>query len=135
MQSINGNFFLQVKEKFSRRGDLLDFLLTNSEKRVGNTLVKGSLCGSNHEIMEFRILKAGRRVKSKLTTLDFWRADFGLCKDLLGRIPWTKSLEGRGAHKTWLIFKDHLLQAQRSIIHPNNDKVRQKCPKAYMDEK
>jgi len=37
---------------------------------------------------------------------------FGLFRDLLGRVPWYKALEGRGAQESWLKFKNHLLQAQ-----------------------
>jgi len=93
-----------------RRGAMLDLVLTNKEGLVGNVKVKGSLGCSDHRMVEFKILRAVRRVHSKLATLDFRRAD-GL-KDLLGRIPWDKALEGRGAQERWLIFKDHLLQAQ-----------------------
>ncbi|KFW61557.1 hypothetical protein AS28_01374, partial [Pygoscelis adeliae] len=53
---------------------------------------------------------------SKLATLDFRRADFGLFRHLLGRVPWDKALEGRGAQESWVIFKDHLLQAQERCI-------------------
>ncbi|GAB0190300.1 mitochondrial enolase superfamily member 1 [Grus japonensis] len=67
-------------------------------------------------MVEFKILRAARRAHSKLTTLDFRRADFGLFRDLLGRIPWDKVLEGRGAQDSWLIFKGHLLQAQERCI-------------------
>ena len=74
--------------------------------------VKGSLGCSDHEMVEFKILRAARRVHSKLATLDFRRADFGLLRDLLGRIPWYKALEGRGAQESWSGFKYHLLQAQ-----------------------
>jgi len=70
-------------------------------------------------MVEFRILKAGRRVKSKLTTLDFRRADFGLFKDLLGRVPGDKVLDGNEAQESWSLFKDHLLQAQEL---ENNDR-------------
>ncbi|KFV01109.1 hypothetical protein N340_07767, partial [Tauraco erythrolophus] len=49
-------------------------------------------------------------------TLDFRRADFGLLRDLLGGVQWDKALEGRGAQESWLIFKDHLLQAQEGCI-------------------
>ena len=58
--------------------------------------------------MVIRILRAGRRVKSKLTTLDFRRVDFSLFKDLLGRLLWDKTLEQKGAQESWLIFEDHL---------------------------
>ncbi|KAK4831507.1 hypothetical protein QYF61_018091 [Mycteria americana] len=46
----------------------------------------------------------------------FSRADFGLFRDLLDRVPQDKALDGRGAQESWLIFKDHLLQAQERCI-------------------
>jgi len=54
---------------------------------------------------------------------DFWnnfgRANFALFKDLLGRVLWDEALEGRGAQKNWLVFTDHLLQAQEPSIPMN----------------
>ena len=44
------------------------------------------------------------------------RADFELFRKLLGRVAWEKALEGRGAQESWLVFKDHLLQAQKQCI-------------------
>jgi len=79
---------------------------------VGNVKVKGSLGCSDHEMVEFKILRAARRVRSKLAALNIKTADFGLLRNLLGRIPWDKALEGRGAQENWSIFKDYLLQAQ-----------------------
>jgi len=66
--------------------------------------------------VEFKTLRAARRVRSKLTTLDFRRADLSLLRDLLDRISWDKALEGRGAQDSWSVFKDHLLQAQERCI-------------------
>ncbi|GAB0208721.1 hypothetical protein GRJ2_003337800 [Grus japonensis] len=106
----------QVIEEPTRRGAMLDLVLTNKEGLVGDVKLKGSLGCSDHEMVEFRILRTARRAHSKLTTLDFRRADFGLFRDLLGRIPWDKALEGRGAQDSWLIFKGHLLQAQERCI-------------------
>ena len=71
-----------------RRGAMLDLVLTKKEGLVGNVKLKGSLGCSDHEMVGFRILRAARRVHSKLTTLDFRRAHFGLFRDLLGRVPW-----------------------------------------------
>lgn len=65
---------------------------------------------------EFKMLKAVRRVHSKLVTLDFRRANFGLSSNLLDRIAWNKALEGRGAQANWLIFGDHLHQVQEWCI-------------------
>ncbi|KFQ42374.1 hypothetical protein N333_07813, partial [Nestor notabilis] len=48
--------------------------------------------------------------------LDFKRADFGLFRNLLSKVPWDIVLEGRGAQDCWLIFKDHLLKAQEHCI-------------------
>lgn len=57
-----------------------------------------------------RFLRAERRVKSKLITMDFRWADFGSFKDLLGRVLWDKALEGRGTQENQLLFNDHLIQ-------------------------
>ncbi|GAB0182026.1 hypothetical protein GRJ2_000667900 [Grus japonensis] len=116
LECIDDNFLLQVTEEPTRRGAMLDLVLINKEGLVGNAKLKGSLSCSDHEMVEFQILRAVRRAHSKLTTLDFGRADFGLFRDLLGRIPWDKAVEARGAQESWLVFKDHLLRAQERCI-------------------
>ncbi|GAB0204478.1 hypothetical protein GRJ2_002913400 [Grus japonensis] len=87
LECVDDNFLLQVTEEPTRRGAMLDLVLTNKEGLVGNVKLKGSLGCSDHEMVAFKILRARRRVYSKLTTLDFRRAAFGLFRDLLGRIP------------------------------------------------
>ncbi|GAB0190424.1 hypothetical protein GRJ2_001507700 [Grus japonensis] len=134
LECVDDNFLLQVIEEPTRRSAMLDLIFTNKEGLVGDIKLKGSLGYSDHEMvefrilraarracsklttLEFRILRAARRACSKLTTLDFRRADFCLFRDLLGRIPWDKALEGTGAQDGWLIFKGHLLQAQERCI-------------------
>ncbi|GAB0187094.1 hypothetical protein GRJ2_001174700 [Grus japonensis] len=97
LECIDDNFLLQVIQEPTRRGAMLDLVLINKEGLVGNAKLKGSLVCSDHEMVQFGILRAARREHSKLITLDFRRADFGLFRDLLGRVPWDKALEGRGA--------------------------------------
>ncbi|GAB0175611.1 nucleoside diphosphate kinase 6 [Grus japonensis] len=70
-----------------RRGATLDLVLTNKERLVKNMNLKGSLGCNDHEMVEFKILRVVRKAHSKLATLDFRRADFGLFRDLLGRVP------------------------------------------------
>jgi len=95
-----------------RRGAMLDLVVTNKQGLVGNVKLKGSLGCSDHQIVDFKILRTARRAHIKLTTQDFRAADFGLFRDLLGRVSWDKALEGRGAQENWLIFNDHLFEAQ-----------------------
>lgn len=64
--------------------------------RIGAMMkIKCSLGCSDHETMEFKIVRGARRMHSKLTALDFGRADFGLFNDLLDTVPCDKALEGR----------------------------------------
>ena len=93
------NFLLQVTEDPTRRGAMLDLVLTDKEGLVGNVRLKGSLGCSDREMMEFKVLRAARKVHSKLTALDFRKADVGLFRDPLGKVPWGKALEGRGPKK------------------------------------
>lgn len=45
-------------------------------------------------MVELKILRAARRIHSKLTVLGFQREDFGFSRNLLDRVPWDKVLEG-----------------------------------------
>ncbi|PKU27650.1 glycerol kinase [Limosa lapponica baueri] len=126
LECVDDNFLLQMVEEPMRKGAMLDLVLTNKEGLVGNVKLKGILGCSDHEMVEFKILRAARRVRSKLTTLEFRRADFGLLRDLIGRVPWEKVLKGRGAQGNWLVFKDHLLQAQERYI-PKKKKSEKKA--------
>lgn len=105
-----------MTEEPTRRGVLLDFMLTNNEGLVGNVKVKGSLGHGDHEIVKFSVLMTRRRMNGKLTTWDFRRADICLFKDPLGRVPLNKLLEEKGVQNSWLVFTDHLLQAQEKSI-------------------
>ncbi|GAB0180313.1 hypothetical protein GRJ2_000496600 [Grus japonensis] len=118
-----------------RRGAMLNLVLTNKKGLVGNVKLKGSLGCSDHEMVEFKILRAARRVHSKLTTLDFRRADFGLFRDLPVRVPWHKSLEGRGTCESWLVFKGHLLQAQERCIPTKRKSDKNARRPAWMNRK
>ncbi|PKU48078.1 glycerol kinase [Limosa lapponica baueri] len=120
-------------EKPTRREVMLDLVLSKKDGLVGNVKLKGSLGCSDHEMVEFKILRAARRVRSKLTTLEFRRADFGLLRDLLGKVTWEKVLKRRGVQESWLVFKDHLLQAQEQCI-PRKKESGKKSQEAYMDE-
>lgn len=61
---------------------------------MGNVQLKSSCSCSDHEMVKLKILRAVRRVHSKLATPDFRRADFGLFRDLLGGVPQDADLKG-----------------------------------------
>jgi len=71
-----------------------------------------SLSCSDHEMVNFRIPHGGNGAISKIKTLDFRRANFGLFQELLGGTSWVRALEGRGVQESWSLFKHHFLQAQ-----------------------
>jgi len=70
LQSINSGFLMQVVEEPMRTGMLLDLVLTNKEELVEDVKVGGSLSCSDHEMVNFRILRGGSRVRSRIKTLD-----------------------------------------------------------------
>ena len=116
LQSIDDNFLNQVVEEPTRKGALLDRVLTNKEGMVEDVKVGCRLCCSDHEMGEFMILRGGSRAISRIKTLDFRRAKFGLFNELLGGIPWATVLEGRGVQECWSLFKHYFLHAQERCI-------------------
>jgi len=107
---------MQVVEDQTNRGALLDFVLTKKEGLVENVKVGGRLGCSDHEIMNLRILCGGGRTVSRIKSLDFRRAKFGLFKKLLGEILWVRALAGRGGQESWSLFKHHFIRAQDRCI-------------------
>ncbi|PKU33700.1 glycerol kinase [Limosa lapponica baueri] len=98
---------LWVVEEPTRRGVLLDLVLTNKEGLVEGIKVGGSLGCSDHEKIEFRFVGSMRKT-SRTATLDFRRANFDLFKKLLGEIPWDRCIpkrkkSGKGSRRpAWL---------------------------------
>jgi len=45
-------------------------------------------------MLEFLFHGEVKRVASKTTTMNFWRADFGLFRMLVERVPWERVLKG-----------------------------------------
>ncbi|GAB0205201.1 hypothetical protein GRJ2_002985700 [Grus japonensis] len=118
LQSTDDNFLTQVVEKPTRRGVLLDLILTNKEGLVEDVKAGGSLGYSDHEMVEFRILRGRSRAISRINTLDFRRANFGLFKDLLGRILWVRALEHGVVQESWSTAGQAPLPPSSRLVHP-----------------
>jgi len=65
LERIGDDFLLQVVEKPKRRGVLLDLIFPRKDRFVGDVKIKSSLGCSDNKMVEFGILRAGRKVKSK----------------------------------------------------------------------
>ncbi|CAM4648647.1 unnamed protein product [Lepidochelys kempii] len=116
LESVGDNFLAQVLEEPTRGGTFLDLLLTNWVELVGEAKVDENLGGSDHELVEFRILTQGRKVSSRIRTLDFRKADFDSLRERMARIPWGTNLKGKGVQESWLYFKESLLRLQGQTI-------------------
>lgn len=70
-----------------RRAVVLDLVLTNQEVLLGNVKLKGSLHCNDHEMSELKIVRTTRKVHRKFAIINLRRADFGLFRLLLDRVP------------------------------------------------
>nr|XP_048704947.1 uncharacterized protein LOC125636205 [Caretta caretta] len=104
LERVGDNFLEQVLEEPTRGRALLDLLLTNQEELVGEAKVDGNLGGSDHEMVEFRILTQGRKESRRRRTLDFRKADFDSLRELMGRIPWENKHEGKRSPGELAVF-------------------------------
>ena len=79
-------------------------------------MVGGSLGLSDHEMTEFSVRSEVNRGASKTMTMDFQRADFGLFRTLVERVPWERVLKGKGVQAGWTFFKREVLMAQEQAV-------------------
>ncbi len=59
--------------------------------------------------------------------MDFRRADFGLFRTLVERVPWETVLRGKGVQEGWTFFKKEVLKVQEQavpICHKKNGRGR-----------
>ena len=87
LEWVEDNFLIQLVNESTRGGALLDLLFTNREGLVGDVVVRSHLGLSDHEMIEFSVLGEVKRGASKTITMDFQRADFGLFRTLVERVP------------------------------------------------
>ncbi|KAK4825315.1 hypothetical protein QYF61_026834 [Mycteria americana] len=67
-------------------------------------------------MIEFLICGEVARGVSRTATLDFRRADFGLFRRLVERVPWEAALMGKGVQEGWTFFKEEVLKAQERAV-------------------
>jgi len=87
---------------------LLDLLFTNREGLVGDVVVRGHFGLSDHEMIEFLVRGEVKRGASRTATMDFRRADFGLFRMLVQRVPCGRVLKGKGVQEGWTFFKEEV---------------------------
>lgn len=73
--------FLQVTKEHTRKGAIWDFIITNKEDISQDVKVKENIGCSDLDMVQFEILRAGKKMKNKLTekqALDLSKAYSGL---------------------------------------------------------
>ncbi|KAK4818831.1 hypothetical protein QYF61_019868 [Mycteria americana] len=116
LERVADHFLTQLVSEPTREGAPLDLLFMNREGLVSHVMVGGSLGQSDHEMIEFLICGEAARGVSKTATLDFRRADFGLFRRLVERVPWEAALMGKGVQEGWTFFKEEVLKAQERAV-------------------
>jgi len=48
--------------------------------------------------------------------MDFWRADFGLFRTLVEKVPWERVLKGKVVQAGWTLLKEEVLKVQEHAV-------------------
>ncbi|PKU39627.1 hypothetical protein llap_10073 [Limosa lapponica baueri] len=114
LKCVEDNFLTELESEPTKEGALLD-LFVNREGLVGAVMTGGHLRHSDDEIIEFLVLGQVRSGGSRTASLDF-RADFGLFRSLVDRVPWESVLKGKEIQGGWTFFKKKVLKLQEQAI-------------------
>ncbi|GAB0179440.1 hypothetical protein GRJ2_000409300 [Grus japonensis] len=128
LECIDDNFLTQVKEEPMKGDPLLNLIPTNKEKLVGV-----SLGCTNCEMVEFRILREGRKATSRITALAFMKVNSGLFRGSAWRNPRGEG-PGEKSGPGQLADFQRLPSANSRMVHPNEQDIKQTWQEACMDE-
>jgi len=67
-------------------------MVTNAGELIGDIKIGGSLCCSDHALVEFAVLRDMGQVKSKVRTLNFRKVNFQLFEELVSGAHWETAL-------------------------------------------
>ncbi|KAK4819007.1 hypothetical protein QYF61_024123 [Mycteria americana] len=104
LERVEENFLTQLVSEPTREGTRWTSC-SRTEKDLWRS--------QNEEVL---ILGEVRRGVSRTATLDFQRADLGLFRSLVDRVPWEAVLKGKGFQEGWTFFKKEILKAQEQAI-------------------
>ncbi|PKU32032.1 rna-directed dna polymerase from mobile element jockey-like [Limosa lapponica baueri] len=122
LECVGDNFLTQLVRELTREGARLNLLFGTREGFVGDVTIGGCLGHSDHEMIEFLIVREVRRGVSRTATLDFRRADFGLFRSLVDRVPWEAVLKGKGVQEGWTFFKKEVLKMGMETVTKDEEK-------------
>uniref|UniRef100_A0A670IXP3 Reverse transcriptase domain-containing protein n=1 Tax=Podarcis muralis TaxID=64176 RepID=A0A670IXP3_PODMU len=116
LTALADNFIVQKVGEATRGTAILDLVLTNVDDLVSGVEVEGSLGASDHALLKFTIQRKGAAKHTRTQFLDFKKADFIKLREVLGEIPWTVILKGKGVQDGWEFVKREIVKAQLQAI-------------------
>jgi len=116
LECLEDDFLSQVIDTPTLGDAILDLMLTNASKLIGDVKTGGSLGCSDHALVEFAVLRDMGKARSVVRTLNFRKANFQLFKELVSRTLWEMVLRDRGAEQGWQIFKEAFHKAQELSV-------------------
>jgi len=116
LECFDGNFSPQEMNRLMSRDTLLDLILTNKEELMRDIKVRGSLICSTLKMTVIQEPERREKGNSKITTLNFRRADLSIFRDLPGRIQYNIGLERRRGSSP----------PRSTMVHSNEQEVKQR---------
>jgi len=114
LECVEDNFLTQLVGEPTKEVAPPNPLFANTEGLVADVMVGGCLGHSDQETIVF--ISWRKRGVSRTATLDFQRADFGLFRNMVDRVPWEAVLEGKGLQEGWTLFKEEVLKVQEQAV-------------------
>lgn len=114
--NIRDNSLTHVMDEAIAGDAQVDLLFTNKEGQTGVMIVNSSFSNSDQEAEELMIPCRGKKASSRLQILGSRGAELSLFKQLVRVTQWEAVVKGKGACKSWQVFKSNLLKNVRSQI-------------------
>lgn len=112
-----------MTREHTRTGAVWHFIITNKEGLSQDVRIKESFGCSDLDMVHFKIVRAGKKMKNKIMTLDHSKTNFGFLKYLPGGTPWCMNLESKGAPRKPVNIEKSLLPKLKEFSIPMNMKL------------
>lgn len=131
---IEDGFLTQHVREATRKGSILDLVITSEPEMIDAVSVLGRLGNSDHNILEWNVyLGPSLPLSDDRSCPDYAKADYDAIRQALGAVDWTHLLQG-DANEQWIAFASVIHQLETLYV-PYKNSLRPKKKSPWMTYK
>ena len=127
IDSVEESFLIQHVTKSTRKGSILDLVITSEPDMIDTVSVLDNFGNSDHNMLEWTVQLNTLQSACNRPLFDYKKANFSAIRRDLSAVNWADELQG-DANDQWQVFRLIVKQLEERYVPLKKEKSRKKAP-------